>query len=835
MSQGGVGVGGASGPGPSTAYDALPYAGYKDAGPWVEEFIDAMGLEFDIRYQRFISAQARANLLDPTYTPTDVATQFLATATAAPLGSPSRDTMLDVLLYIALGIYPADSNLTVQQKQQLVQVGWNALRRKGNRNYLLALASVVGDGVAAGWTVPPYNFSVILPDGAPSPGWGTWVQPTGATAETSRPWSLLATRSVLSTTAPTAFVNLGVGYSLFRAGYSSAGETVFPVGARICVLQNEHFATWSSGVPTGWTKTGTATLTQATSTALQINWEFTGSAAQLDLTAATIGQAVGLSQTASAVNDLLTHRVQLDYAYLNAQNVAVLTVQVTDVNRDGNTYYWNTATGAWQVTAYSIAVPPSATRARFAFDVVPRMTGTAGTAFGTQSLGIAVSATCDGTATTKTTYNLYRVGLYEKFSLAVEQAASGERTLWLPLVDSPGWSTATRTASTGVLLETAVVDRSSYRLAQSTTTATFPAHPALNDNGFRAHRTWTNLVKDSNLFSGANWAPANCTTATNAQVSPVVGETSPTATQLTATSVAAQIGQQVNNFGINPANKTYVAGIWVKKLTNDASPIKVQLGSTTVYTTQYPLAQSQGWQLLTAVQTFAAGDTANLFFRVMWASTSATSAIALADAYVYDVTANPGVLYPPVVRTTGGTPAVLNPTACQALSASQGVNILSPLLQRAMASVVRGGLALEVVPTFDAASQPNGVIFDVAQAAAQNRVVLRVAGGVLELRRWDASGNQWMAQLTMTTNATPPVGSVYWKRDTALVVRCLWDAQTTMLGAGAATASGTKPGAWAPSDASVAAIGIGNDWALANQFEGWVTLVEVLQLGAATT
>jgi hypothetical protein len=835
MSQGGVGVGGASGPGPSTAYDALPYTGYKDAGAWVEEFVDALGLEFDIRYQKFISAQARANLLDPTYTPTDVATQFLATATAAPLGATSKDTMLDVLLFVALGIYPADSNLTVQQKQQLVQVGWNALRRKGNRSYLLALAAILGDGIAVGWTVPPYNFSVIFPDGAPAPGWGAWVQPTGATAETSRPWILNAARGVLSTTAPTAFVNLGVGYTQARAGYSSAGETVFPIGSRLCILQNEHFSTWSTGVPTGWTKTGAATLTQSTSTSLQINWEYTGSAAQLDLTAATIGQAVGLRQAASSINNLLTHRVHLDYSYTNTQSVSVLTMQVTDVNRDGNTYYWNNATGAWQTSAFSIAVPPSATRARFAFDIVPRTTGATGTAFGTTGLTIAVSATYDGTATTAVKYTLYRVGLYEKFSLTVEQAASGERTLWLPLVDSPGWSTAARASGTGVLLETAAVDRTSYRLTPTTTSASFPSHPALNGHGFRAHGAWTNLLKGSNDF-GADWSLVNASKVSNANVSPAIGDGG-TAPTLTATSISvAPVLQQ--GIAVVPNNRSYVGGVWVKKLSSDSAFTDVTLiiGATSTFSQTFALKQSQGWQLLPLQCTFGGSEVGTLVFKVTWDAGLATNGqIAVADAYLYEVTGNPAVLYPPVVRSSIGSTGTLGATTCQAVSASQGVNVLSPLLQRTMASVVRGGLALEVVPTFDASSQPNGVIFDVAQAAAQNRVVLRVAGGALELRRWDASGNQWAATLTMTTNATPPAGSVFWKRDTAIVVRCLWDAQTTMLGAGSATASGAKPGSWAPADASVAAVGAGNDWNNANPFEGWVTLVEALQLGAPTT
>ena len=829
-------TGGASGFGPSTVNDSLPFKGWKEISTWLEEAVDAVGLELDWRNLKFFRAAARASLLDPTYTPgtLDPADVNIANATTAPSSAVSRDSMLDVLLYIALGYYPADTNLTVAQKQALAQVGWTALRRKGTRLQTLNLASKLTDGVAYGWTVPPFNFSVVAPDGTPTPGAGVWVPPNATTPAVNRPWFMLAVRRLLSNGMAPDWAALGVGYSQFRAGYSAAGETVFPASSRINLLAHEHIDAWSSGVPVGWTQVGAGTLTQSTSAA-QINWEFTGSAAVLDLSSAGLGVVAGLQQQATYVNDQVVHRLQVDYAYVNAQGVSVLLAQITDTNRDGNTYYWNPTTATWSTTSYSITLPPSSTRARFACDVTMQASSATATVQGTTGVTLKLFATSDGTATTKTTYTLYRAGLYERFDVAIESAALGERTLWLPLGDSPGWSTAARGGGGGVLLEPAAVDRSSYKLANTVTAASFPYHPALNGRGFRSHRTWTNLVKDSNLFSGANWAPASCTTATNAQLSPLVGETSPTATQLTATSVAAQIGQQVSNVAINPASRTFVAGVWVKKISADASPIKVQLGSTTVYTTQYPLVQSQGWQLLTAIQTFAAGDTANLFFRLQWASGSATSSIALADAYVYEVTGTTGVLYPPVVRTVGSTPAVLNPTSCQALTASQGVNVLHPLTQRALASVVRGALGLMFVPTFNATSQPNGVIFDVGQSAAVNRVVLRVNTGALELKRWDASGNTWTASLTLTSAPTPAAGSMTWARDTAVVVRCLWDANSSTLSAGNGSAAGVKPGSWAPSDASVAVIAVGCDITSANQIDAHIMGIEVVQLGAPTT
>jgi len=815
-------------------YESLPYKGWREQSTWVEELIDACGYRFDVLNSRFISAAARAKLLDPTVTPTDSATQYFANATTPATSSTSSDTMLDVALFIALGLYPADSNLSVPQKQALVQVGWDALRFKGTRLRLLNLASKISEGISPGWTVPPNNFSIILPDGAPDPGYGNWVQVNGTTAGVIRPWILNAIRSVV-TSGTVAFGYLGVGYTQSRAGYASAGETVFPAGARINLLSNEHFSTWSVGVPTSWTKTGASTLTQSTS-ASSINWEFTGSAAVLDLSAAVRGDTVGLTQTASYINNKLTHRFQVDYSYTNTQNVSVLTAQITDVNRDGKTYYWNPTTATWSTTAYSIPIPPSSSRARFACDVVPQTTALTGTTFGTSSINVFLNVKCDGTATTQTTFTLYRVGLYEKFNLALEQAATGERTLWLPLIDGPGWSTAVR-GSGGTLLEIASADRSSYRLAASATTASFPYHPALSAHGFRAHGAWTNLVKDSNSFASANWALVSCTSSTNAQISPIVGETSPTATQLTATGTTAACAQQVGTVAINPANKTYVGGVWVKKLTSDASTVRVELVSTSTQTTTYTLTQAQGWQLLPIKVTFSGTDTANLNFRVRWANASATASVALADAYLYDVTSNLDVLYPPVVRSGFGANGTTNTTACQALTASQNVNVLHPLTQRTEVSVVRGTLGLTVVPTFDATSQPNGVIFDCAQGAAQNRVVVRISSGALELRRWDNAGNQWVATLTLTKSASPTSSQVTWLRDTAITVRCFWDANTTMLSAGSSNASGTKPGSWAPSDTSVAGIGVGNDWqsTSANQFEGIVTLLEVDQLGAPTS
>lgn len=828
-------TGGASAFGPSTAFNLLPFQNYRSIGTWFEEYMDGLANELDIMAALFVAAGSRKNLLDPSYTPTVPAASYFGNTTTAPASLASgAATMLDLLAVIAGVPWPIDTNLSVAQKQAIALSAQQAFKRKTVRRYFLDLATKMTDGVGYSWSVPPNTCSIIIGDGEPSPGYGGWVQSTAALSEIARPWVLGAVRTIAGRIFP-AWGDLGVGTSQFRANYSSAGETVFPTGARINLLANEHFSSWSVGAPVSWTKVGTGTLTQSTS-APSINWEFTGNAAVFDFTSAVINDDIGLNQTTTLVNNQLTYRLQVDYAYTNLQNVGVLQVRITDTNPDGVTYYWNPTTATWGTAIYNTIIPPSAARGRFACDIVPQRASTTASTAGTSTITIKLAAICDGTATTKTTYTIYRVGLYEKYSLAAESLAVGERTLWLPLVDSAGPSSASRTAGTGGLLEPANAARTAYKFVQSSTGASFPYHPALSARGYRSHGTWTNIVKDSNAFTGASWTVANATATANAQISPIVGETVASATQLTATSVVGKVSQQLGAAPINPASKVYVGGVWAKKLTADASSIGIDMVSTSVQTMSYALAQSAGWQLLPFKATFGAGDVANLSLRIRFADASATTSVTFGDAYCYDVTSNPDVLYPPVARSGAAAVGVLNASLNRALTSNTGVSVLHSLTLRTLASVARGALGLTVVPTFDAISQPNGVIFDVAQAAAQNRIVLRVASGVLELRRWDNAGNQWVSSLTMTKSATPAAGQVTWLRDTSILVRCSWGDANTQLSAGNGNAApGTKPGSWAPLDTSVAAIGVGNDWVQANQFEGSVTLLSVEQVGAPTT
>lgn len=823
----GYSSGGVSGFGPSRMFESLPFKGWREVATWVEEFIDACGWRFDVLNNRFISAAARASLLDPTTPPTDSATNYLATATEAPILATSSDTMLDVLLYITLGLSPADSNLSVAQKQALVQAGWEALQRKGTRLRLLDLASKISDGIDVGWTVPPNNFSIILPDGAPDPGYGNWVQAASTTSGVIRPWALSAIRQTVAPGTP-AFANLGVGYSQFRAGYSAAGETVFPSGCRINILAHEHFDSWSAGVPVGWSKVGTATLTQST-IADSINWEFTGNAAVLDLTGRPASIFVGLSQSAANINNQVTHRFQLDYAYSNSQEVDVLVVQITDVNRNGTTYYWDPDIEEWSATEVNITVPMSTTRNRYACDIIPQASSTSTSVQGTTGLTVTVKAISDGTPTTQTTYTIYRVGLYEKFDLDEESDAAGERTLWLPLKDAMGWTTSSRSAG-GTLLEPANAARTAYKTVGATSVSQ-PYHAALSDRGFRAHGSWTNLIAGSNDF-GADWTRTNANRTANGSISPIVGETVASAVVLTATNTSAKIVQAT---GSTATSKTYVGGVWVKKLSTDGNftDVTVSLVSTSTKSQSFTLTQAQGWQLLPINMTFGASDLAVATFQIAWGAASTNGQIAVASAYLYDVTTAPGVLYPPVIQTSIGSTATLAGTVCTAVTS--GANVLHPLTQRTLVSVVRGALSLTLVPTFDALSQLGITnIFDVGQGAAQNRVALRMAGGIptLQLVRWDNAGNVWQAFLTLTTDPNPAAGYMTWRRDTPITVRCIWDENTTSLSAGNGSAIGVKPGSWAPSDTSVATIGIGNDIASANRFEGIITNIECVLNGA---
>lgn len=801
--------------GPSTAFKILPYQNYRSLGTWFEEWIDALANELDVLSSTFISESARANLLDPTAAIVSAPAPYFASQTAAPTtAAAGAPTLLDLLCVIAGVPFPIDTNLTVAQKQAIVVAAQEAFKRKTVRPYLQSLATKITDGVGISWGVPPNCSSIIIGDGEPSPGYGSWVQANSALAEVTRPWTLGAARSVGGRIFP-AWGELGIGVSQFRAGYSSAGEMVMPVGARINNLANEHYSSWTLGVADSWTAVGTVAPTQD-SAASSLNWEFTTSCAKLDMSAATIGQIGGYSQT-SLVNNRATHRLQIDYAYTNAQNVGTMRLRITDVT---NTQYYNPDTSTWGTAVYDVVVPPSSTRGRYVCDVVMQRASSTASTLGTASVNVQWAVTCDGTATTQVVYRVYRVGLYEKYDLDTE-LGFGERTLWLPLIDAPGWSTTSRAAGGNVVLEPANAARTAYK-SIAATSVTFPYRAALSRRGFLATSTWTNLIKGSNSFGGGDWTSSNSTNS-GTVISPLVGETVASAPQLNATGIGAYWSQ--GSLGV-PTNKSYVAGVWVKKVSTDGNftDVTLSLISNSTKATTHTLTQAQGWQLLPIVGTFGGGDVNQLEFRIAWGAASSNGQISVASAYCYDVTGKTGVLYPPVCQSAIGATGIVKPTSCSVVTDTPGLNVLHPLTKRPLGSVTLGSFGGVLVPTFDATSQPDGVIFDVAQgAAAQNRIVLRVASGALEIRRWDATGNQWVASLTLTSSATPTAGQSTWLRDQALTVRATWDSNATQISAGNGNALGTKPGSWAPSDNSLSSMTIGNDYAGISQFDGIIT------------
>jgi hypothetical protein len=606
-----VALGGYSGAGtgllgPSTLYENLPWENYRSVSTWLEGFADAMGGHLDVFNAAFISASARANFLDPTFETDYSATSTTATPIEAPTLAKVRDTMLDVLLYIAGIPWPVDSNLTTAQKQALVQVGWTALKRKGTRRQIVNLASKITGNVALGFSAPPYQFSLILPDGAPSPGHGGWNSDTVDSAP-YRPWILPAARNITSRIVP-GWCEYGIGYSQFRAGFSAAGEPVMPSGSRLNALSNEHFTTWTMGAPDSWTASGTGgSLTQrgysvtTTSQAHYINNEFgtagTGYAAEWDLGGVADGLSRSLSQTAT-VNNQVDHVLEVDYSYTSTEYapladgslptppVSTLKLQITESNA-GSTYYWTGS--AWTTTATTLYLDATygngetPVRARYTTTITPQAAAAASVRVGTQSITVTLSATSDGTGTTQNVYYLYRVAVYEKFDTDIDEDAQGERTLWLPLVDALGWTTFSRAAS-ATILEMANAARSAYKTYGGASATLFPHHGATSARGYLSSSTWNNLLLGSNDFV-TDWTATNCTRTPASDISPIVGETVATAMRLTASAGGARLSQA--NVVANPDNNSFVSGIWCKKISADAAfvpagTITKTAGSTTL-------------------------------------------------------------------------------------------------------------------------------------------------------------------------------------------------------------------------------------------------------------
>ena len=832
-------------------YLSLPTQGYKSItgdpalDGWTMEFIDAIGIEIDKLWQVYCTSLARQHLLDPTYVSPLSADNFHATNTQAPAQAPRADSMLDLLAYACGYPFPLDSQLTTAQRRALVNVDSRIRDRKGTRILLLALASAMSDGVAYGWTTPPFQFSVILPDGAPSPGWGSWAPPYGSTSLV-RPWLFQAMRDVMARFVP-AFTTLGIGYSQFRAGYSGAGEPVLPTGARLNLLANGNFSDWTTGVPNSWNKSGAGTLTQGDSNGTglgdilyRVNTEFTRYAPQFDLSAAAAAVSLSLDQT-TQINNQIGHRVEIDYNYTNPQNANTLWIEIYDINDDGNTYYydgtsWKNSSG---VSFVGIPLPVSVdanTRTRFGLNLTPQSASNSTALRGQRQLKLVIKAKSDGTATTQTIYTIYRAGVYELFDVGVELAAAGERTAWLPLGDAQGWTNFTRTSSGVNMVEIANASRSAYKVQAVTTLPMFEYHPALTGRGFRSNIARTNLLKGSSLFD-TDWTRTNATITINAYQTPNLA-TDVSAPLMTATNTGASVQQ--GSLG-TPTSKDYIAGVWVKKISpdNNFTDVTLSLSSgATVKSYAFTATQAQGWVLLAMPrQSFGGGDVTALQFKIAWGAASSSGQIALASAYVIEVTGSSGdVLYLPITQSSAGSAPSLNTGTLKVTTDTVDTNVLHPLIKRTMASVVRGELLMTIVPSFGtlagSINVPNAYLFDLAQDGTHNRISLRISSNFIKLEAFDNAGNTQSASIECDYVDNPGSGKCTYRRDTAISIIARWRSDGSLfLSAGNGSNSIGAFGGWSASDTSVATMRIGCDRAGANQFEGLISGVEVVQVG----
>lgn len=852
-------------------YLLLPYAGYKEvydggAGSgWLEEFIDALGLPMDVLYETFIRASARENFLDPTYTPPYDASSTQATATQAPTDATIQHTMLDILLYIAGVPWPVASGFTVEQKQAMAAAGWDCLQRKGTRNRILALAAAACDGVIHGWTTPPYGFSIIVPDGAPSPGAmraidGGWVPAFGETS-TRRPWILRAVRDLVSRTAP-AWTQLGVGYSQFRAGFSAAGETVFPSGCRIGTCKDESFEFWSMGLPVWWATAGdtsTISVNSGSANDANPNFEFTGSSALIDMTGEPAGTTTSIYNF-GPVNNQMSHRVEVDYSYTNEQQVSVLELIISDHQATDVIFYWDPDTETWSDTEVAIPLPPSAypataprARLRYACNVTPQSalsTVSSPSSYyvmGSSEYRVTIRATSDGTASTQTQYLIYRGQLYELFDLETEDEAGGERTLWLPLRDAPGFVSTSGTAHTTFLLENATSTRSLVKaIPFGPGDLSFDYHPALSGRGYRSWSTWTNLLLRSGMQASTSWTLTNATLTTATTIPTfVIGANAVTHGTWTATSSGASVEQGSLCSVMDLPNRTHIAGIWAKRLSADDatySYVKLELlsGATVISSAIHSLTAADGWKLLPCPPGTAPGVVGTaLSFKVSWYTNAAGSAsastgtISLAYAYVYRTPSDKkGCLYPPIIETDGSTKAV-TPRVVTATTAFAAPDLSHPFTQRALATLERGALELTVVPMFDGDQQPNGTIFAFGEDDSNNLLCLDISTQTLRARLIDDTPTPIEATLDLVSHDDPASGECTWKRDTAYTIRVVWNAAASSISLSASNGNSIGTGAaLTVDDAVVDSIHIGSNIAGANFFDGWIRDIDIIQLGS---
>lgn len=811
-SQGGSSVCG----GPSRVYSQLTWHGFKSQPGWVEEFINAFAGHLDIWIHALASEDARVNMLDPNVEPV-AAMGSIATPTTAPTDATVQDTMLDVLCF-ALGVpFPTDSNLSVADKQEIVKLTQTVLQRKGTRLALLRMASALSK-VAVGWTSSSYEFAVILPDGAPRTGFGDWVTPT----RHKRPWLYSTLRNLMKRIKP-AWVSLAIGPSQFRAGFSAAGEAVFPIGARLNIFENEHFNKWTSGNPNNWngSATGGSTITQDAYHSF-VNNEFyddgyAPNACVLDLTGASDGYAASIEQTTSHINNQLDHVFELDYGYENDSNSSVLRLFIISEPNDA---YWNPVEQEWQDSEYIIALAPSASRTRYTTTITPQPNASDADIKGTTAITVRVEVLCDGTGATQQEFNLFRVGLYEKFSATIE--ANGERTLSLPLIDAIGWTDFSRTDGYQVI-EPANADRSAVKLVASGD-ATFPYHPALSGRGYLSSSAWTQQIADTIAF-GTDWSATNCTRTANATLSPIVGETSPTAATFTQSSAGAYIAQSL---GISPpSNPTYAVGVWAKNLTSPSSDVTVtiELGTRSQ---AFTIKNSQGWVLLPASFSYTGTPTLSEL-KFSFSAASGTAVVSFFGAYLYETTSKASVLYPPVVVCGPSEYNALAKTSLE-VARNSSTDAKHPLLKRQMVSLTRGALNMEVVPMCSAGSQPAQFLFDLACDALTKRFAVSAGPNSLDAIMFDDSGNVRHASLDLTTKADPSANQVTWIRDKAIDIRVIWSENGLSMSAGSSHAvDNSVP--FSVTDGTVLNLTIGEGYDHTSTFDGIIRNVEILKIG----
>lgn len=830
------GMAGSSVFGPTTLHRLLPYRGYRDpqdgVRAWIEEWIDTIGGEFDGLMARFGTAEARATLLDPSAIDPNTANDYVASQTEAPALARSRDTILDVLAFISLATYPLDTNLSTERKKALIAIGAELLQRKGvglaMRRYLATLTT---SGAAYAGSTVPFQFAGALPDGEPTPGWGTWVQ---AAPAVNRPWILAAAQQYLDDILAPSWCLTGIGYSQFRLGYSALGEPIFPVGATMNLLAGEHFGSWALGVPVGWTQTGLGTLTQ-NSTDTSINVEFTDYCLDLDQSAAAAGVVAGVYQNSIAVDNQRTYRVEVDYAYRQgaAPYVSKLSLELFDVTN--STYYDGSA---WTTTPSVIALAPtttSTTRTRYGFEVA--LSGASDTTAGTRFVKLTISTTSDGTASSQLVYRVWRVGLYQQFDYTDEVAAGGERTLSLPLIDAVGMSSFGRLAVGGTMLEPANGARTSYKEVDTSVGSipTFPYAAALTGRGQLFSTEWVNVVKGSCDF-GADWTLSNYTRAANDATPPVIGAGTTCVTLLEsgATPTASQAV-----VGATTAADRYVAGLLIEKVTADASTggssvVELTLleGAGVVMQRRFTLGSADGWQLLPLPACDALAGGAALTFRLRTITTSGAAKFAVFGSYCYKATTRSTVLYPPIVKTAVGATSSVGASYCEAIASS---NILDPLMLQPMLTLARGGLNLTAVPTLGAGGVPDCYLFDVGESAVKNRLSLRIASGVLQARLVEDGGSAHVASLTLSALDTAPAGSVTWQRDRPIDIRLRWDTSAGLrLSAGSSYATTSSGVPWTTSDAALDPITFAMDrQTLGANFDGILCGVELVKCGAA--